>query len=74
MKPEEVRAFLKDNGCRCKRVRLDGAEVWVKAGLDVPIVFYSRGELSARELERLVHLKGEEPRQLGEWREKRVNK
>ena len=71
MKPEEFRAFLKDNNCRHKRVRSDGAEVWVRAGLDVPIVFYNRGVLSARELERLVRLKGEDPGMLGEWRKTR---
>jgi hypothetical protein len=68
VKPEDFRAFLNDNGCHYKRVRSDGAEVWVKDGLDVPIVFYNRGVLSARELERLVRLKGEDPGILGEWR------
>lgn len=74
MDPEELRLFLTDNGCRKKRERPDGTEVWTKEGLDMPIVFFNRGLLSARELERLLHLKGEEPGALGAWRKARGDK
>ena len=70
MDSADFREFLKSNGCRHRRTRLDGIEVWTKDGLIVPIVFYSKGVLSATELDRLVRLKGEDVAKLGEWRRK----